>query len=190
MANIRKELVLSFIQKYHPSTIGDLRRKMQNEGIGSTDEALEEAVKELQLDGTIDLELIVRTSSFLTYFGDVYRNWWSFAVIVAALIEPVLVVDQFTTGPIGVLRATLGLMLLGYLPGYSTVHALFPGGAVKPLERILLSIFLSVVVSIAVGVILGFAYLFTGVTSTIGSSSYTIIVTLIAVYREYTKQRQ
>ena len=163
---------------------------MENEGIGSTDEALEEAVKELQLDGTINLDLRVKAASFLAYLGDVYRNWWSFAVIAVSIVEPVLVVDQFTTSPLGVLRATLGLMLLGYLPGYSTVHALFPGGTVKPLERILLSIFLSVVVSIAVGVILGFAYLFTGATSTIGSSSYTIIVTLIAVYREYAKQRQ
>jgi hypothetical protein len=190
LANIRKELVLSFIKKYHPSTIGDLRRRMEDEGIGSSDEVLQEAVRELQLDGSITVDFRISVDSFPSYIGDPYRNWWIFAVIIASVIEPVLVIDQYTTGPLGLVRAIIGLLLLGYLPGYSTVRVLFPGEQVSPLERILLSIFLSLAVSIAIGVVLGFAYLFTGITSTLGSSIYTVLMTLIAAYREYENQRK
>jgi hypothetical protein len=187
LANIRKELILAFIQKYHPATVSDLKRRLAENGIGSTDESLLDAIRELQSDGTIMLHDPLRHDSFLSFLTDVYDNWWVLFTVAVAIIEPLLVYgNQSNLSP---LRAVLGLALLGYLPGYATVHGLFPGDVLKPLERILLSIFLSVVISIAIGVSLGAIYEFTAINSTLGSSAFTIVACLVGAHREFVKSK-
>ena len=187
LANIRKEIVLTFIEKYHPSTMSELKRRLAENGIGSTEESLLDAIRQLQSDGTVVLGDHLRRDSFLSFLGDVYNNWWIPLVLAVSIVEPLLVYGNPSI--LGPLRAALGLALLGYLPGYATVHALFPGDALKPLERILLSIFLSVVVSIAIGVSLGAVYQFTAINSTLGSSGFTIAVCLVGAHREYVKSK-
>ena len=187
LANIRKEIVLTFIEKYHPATISELKRKLTENGIGSTEESLLDAIRQLQSDGIIALRDSSRQDSFLSYLGDLYNNWWITLILAVSIVEPLLVYDNPSI--LGPLRAALGLALLGYLPGYATVHALFPGGALKPLERILLSIFLSVVVSIAIGVSLGAVYQFTAINSTLGSSGFTITACLVGARREFLKSK-
>jgi uncharacterized protein DUF1616 len=187
LANIRKELVLTFIQKYHPATVSDLKRRLAENGIGSTNESLLDAIHELQFDGTIVLRDPLRRDSFLSFLADVYDNWWILLIVAVAIIEPLLVYsNQSILGP---LRAGLGLALLGYLPGYATVHGLFPGEGLKPLERVLMSIFLSVVISIAIGVSLGAVYQFTALNSTVGSSAFSIGACFVGAYREFVKSK-
>ena len=189
MANIRKELALAFIQKYHPSTIQDLKRRLEDAGIGSTDEALLEAVQDLQLDGIIGLHYPARVESFFVFLGDFYQSWWIYGIILVSLVEPVLVVYPNKTLGVALLQGVFGLLLLGYLPGYATVKALFPGNRLSALERVLLSIFLSVTVSIAIGVALGAGYFFTATTSVVGSSCFTILAGFVAGRREYSALR-
>ena len=187
LANIRKELVLTFIEKYHPATVRDLKRRLAENGIGSSNESLLDAIRQLQSEGALVLRDPLRQDSFLSFLGDVYNNWWIPLVVAVAIIEPLLVYSNPSI--LGPLRAALGLALLGYVPGYATIHSLFPGEVLKPLERILLSIFLSVVISIAIGVSLGAVYQFTAVNSTLGSSTFTILACFVGAYREFEKSR-
>jgi uncharacterized membrane protein len=99
--------------------------------------------------------------------------------------ETVLVFENVQAGVGAVVRLLLGLGLLGLLPGYCTVQILFPGDRLPFFEQALLSIFLSVIISIASGVILGAGYYFTGVSSVVALSGYTIAAVLLAGHRRY-----
>jgi Protein of unknown function (DUF1616) len=187
LANIRKELVLSYIRKYHPATIQDLKSVLVKEGIRSTDQDLLKAVQELQSDGTISLHYLRSENSFASFIGDFYGSWWVYFTILASITEVVFVAYQPTALSLQVSRMVLGLILLGALPGYATVQLVFPGKELRELEQLLLTIFLSVTISIGIGVALGFAYIFTALNSTIVSAGYCIVVSLMARYRQYTR---
>lgn len=189
MANIRKELVLSYISKYHPATIQDLKDRLDNDGVRSTDVVLLELIRELQSDGTIELHSFQNKNSFGAFIGDFSTSWWIYFAIIASIAEVFLVAYRPSAFPFQVSRMIFGLLLLGALPGYATVQCLFPGKDLRALEQILLTIFLSVTISIAIGVALGFGYIFTALNSVIVSSGYCIVVSLIAAYRQYARAR-
>ena len=190
MANIRKELVSDFIRRYHPRTIQDLIQRIEDAGIASTSDAIIEAVHELQLEGEVGIYSETRAESFISYLSDFHRVWWFYGCVSVSLIVPLLVVYSNTTIVLALLRGILGIALLGYLPGYATVKALFPRDRLSSLEYALLSIFLSVAVSIAIGVILGAGYVFTGIANALGSASFTIVASFLAGYREYSASRE
>jgi Protein of unknown function (DUF1616) len=187
LANIRKELVLSYIQKYHPATIQDLKTLLDKEGIRSTDQGLMKAVQELEDDGIIGLHYLRNKNSFVSFIGDFYSSWWIYFAIVASIAEVILVAYQPSALVFQASRMVLGLLLLGVLPGYVTVQSVFPGKELRELEQLLLTIFLSVAISIAIGVALGFAYVFTALNSAILSASYSVAVSLMAGYRRYAR---
>src|SRR6266568_1217594 len=64
LTNIRRETVLLCLQKYHPSSIAELKKRLNEEGLRSTDEDLLEIVRELQSDGEIGLLDPVMLDSF------------------------------------------------------------------------------------------------------------------------------
>jgi len=189
LPNIRRETVLACLQKYHPSTIAELRRKLTEEGIRSADEDLLEIVRELRNDGEIDLFDPVKLDSFPQFLLDAANSWWVYAVVSISILELFLVAFPTQNILLVSLRLMFGLSLLGFLPGYSTVQILFPASELRILERLFLSIFLSVVISIAVGAALGAGYLFTGVSSVLASTGYIITTTLFASYRRYSALR-
>ena len=184
MANIRKELVLAYIRKYHPTNIEELRERLEKEGIGSTDETLLEAVGQLKAEG-ITLTLLPKKYSAAKYLADLGNSWWLYATTVITATEAALVIYQVQTGLLSSVRLLFGVALLGYLPGLATTWIVFPGEQLKGFERILMSIFLSVATSIALGVALGAVYRFTGTTSVLLSTFYIVVATLIGGYREY-----
>lgn len=89
------------------------------------------------------------------------------------------------TGPLLFFRIVFGLGVLGMIPGFLTVLAVFPGGGVNTLEKIALSIFLSVLISITVGVVLGIGPLFQASNNIILLTGYVILVDVTAGYRRY-----
>lgn len=185
MANISKELVLSYIQKYHPATIQDLKNILVKEGVRSTDQSLVKAVQELQSAGTISLHNLRNKNYFATFFGDFFNSWWVYFAIMVSVAEVVLVAYPSTALPLQLLRMVFGLILLGFLPGYATVQCLFPKRDLGELEQLLLSIFLSVAISIAIGVALGFQYVFTALNSVTVSAIYCVTISVLASYRQY-----
>jgi hypothetical protein len=189
LTNIRREMVIEFLQKYHPSSVTELRSRLASEGIRVSDDDLLNIIRDLQQDGDIRLSIPVSLDSFPGFLSDTRNSWWIYATVLIALAEIFLVrynvQDQFW----GSLRLLFGLGLLGILPGYATVQILFPKDQLSLLEQILLSIFLSVVISIGLGVILGAGYFFNPTSGVLLSSMYAIVVSILAGYRRYSALR-
>ena len=189
MTNIRRELVLDFLQKYHPSSVAELKSRLANEGIRSSDEDLLNVIRELQRDGEIRLLIPVSLDSFPRFLGDTSNSWWIYAIVLVSFAEIFLVGYNVQDPFLGGLRFLFGLGLLGFLPGYGTVQILFPRDQLSLLEQILLSIFFSVMISIALGVALGTGYFFNPVSGVLLSSTYAIAASLLAGYRRYSALR-
>jgi hypothetical protein len=189
LANIRRELILDFLRKYHPSSVTELKSRLANEGVRSSDEDLLNIIRELQRDGDIRLLIPVSLDSFPRFLSDTSNSWWIYATVLISLAEIFLVRYNVQDPFFGGIRLLFGLGLLGFLPGYATVQVLFPRDQVSLLERILLSIFLSVIVSIALGVSLGAGYLFTPMSGVLLSSTYAIVASILAGYRRYSSLR-
>ena len=177
------------MRKYRPSTFEDLKRRLAQDGIGSTDDALLDAIRELHSDGTLSLRYFHTTSSFVSFLGDLYHSSWITLAIAVSIIEIPLVAYAVSAAWLLLVRMVFGFLILGFLPGYATVQCLFARNEVKELEQIFLSVFLSVAISIAIGVGLGFGYIFTAFNSVVLSSSYTIVVSLLGSYRQYSRFR-
>lgn len=189
MTNIRRELVIEFLQKYHPSSVTELRSRLAREGIRANDDDLLNIVRELQRDGEIHLSIPVSLDSFPGFLSDTRNSWWIYATVLISLAEIFLVRYNVQDPFLGSLRLLFGLGLLGFLPGYSSVQILFSNDQLSLLEQILLSMFLSVVVSIGLGVVLGAGYFFNPTSGVILSSMYTIVVSILAGYRRYSALR-
>lgn len=189
MTNIRRETVLAYLQKYHPSSIVELKKRLAEEGIRSSDEDLLGIVRELQSDGEIDLFDPVMLDSFPQFLLDTSNSWWVYAIVSISILEIFLVAYPTQNILLVSFRLLFGLGVLGFFPGYSTVQILFPTSELRILERLLLSIFLSVVISIAIGVALGAGYFFTGVSSVIASTGYVIVAIIFASHRRYSALR-
>jgi hypothetical protein len=190
LTNIRRELVIDFLQKYHPSSVAELRSRLASEGIRASDDDLLNIIGELQRDGDIRLSIPVSLGSFTGFLSDTRSSWWIYVTALVSLIE-IFLVRYNVQGPLlGSLRLLFGLGLLGFLPGYATVQILFPRDQLSLLEQILLSIFLSVVVSIGLGVILGAGYFFNPTSGVLLSSIYAIVVSILAGYRRYSALRR
>ena len=165
-------------------SIGSIREHLRQRQITFTNDELVELVRELSSDGAIVLREL-KAESFSGYLGKNNQVWWLYGVVIVALIESFLVVygsqDQLVT----TLRAILGLVLLGYLPGYSATRAIFPRVHFPFLERLILSIFLSVMVSIGIGTLLGAVFLFQSAANVLLLSSTTVSLALIGSYRSF-----
>jgi len=189
LTNIRRELIIDFLQKYHPSSVAELRSRLASEGIRASDDDLLNIIGELQRDGEIHLSIPVSLDSFPGFLSDTRNSWWIYATVLISLVEIFLVRYSVQDLFLGSLRLVFGLGLLGFLPGYATVQILFPRDQLSLLEQILLSIFLSVVVSIGLGVILGAGYFFNPTSGVLLSSVYAIVVSILAGYCRYSALR-
>lgn len=182
--DISKELVAEYLRRYRPSTIKGLQERLAYDGIRADENSLSAIVLSLQKDRIVGISS-PSPETFAGYITDLDISWWVYSIISISILEMLLVFFQSQNLSFLPVRFIFGVSILGFLPGYSTVKALFPDDPYPPLERILLSIFLSVVVSIALGVILGIRYVFTSDSSIALVGSYTIALTVIAAYRVY-----
>ena len=180
--NISKELVAEYLSKYKPLTVEGLQEKLAEDGIRTDEKSLLAVVLELQKNHKIRLS-VPSPETFVSYLTSLDTAWWVYAIVTISILDMLLVSFESENLFLLPVRIIFGLSVLGFLPGYSTVKALFPDDPYPPLERILLSIFLSVVVSISLGVILGIRYVFTGESSVLLIGSYTVALTVVAAYR-------
>lgn len=189
MTNIRRELVIDFLQKYRPSSVAELRSRLASEGIRASEDDLLNIIGELQRGGEVRLSIPVSRDSFQGFLSDTGSSWWIYVTVLVSSAELFLVRYKVHDPFLGSLRLLFGLGLLGFLPGYATVQILFPKDQLSLLEQILLSIFLSVVVSIGLGGILGAGYFFNPTSGVLLSGIYAIVVSILAGYRRYSALR-
>jgi len=184
LPRLTRKILLEAIDKYHLESIGSIREHLRGRQIYFADDELVGLVRELGSDGTIVLKEL-KYESFPGYLGENNQVWWLYGVVMVSLVESFLVVygsqDQLVT----TLRAILGLVLLGYLPGYSATRAIFPRVQFPFLERLILSIFLSVMASIGIGTLLGAVFLFQSAANVLIISSATVFLGLIGAYRSF-----
>ena len=184
MPELTRETLIEAIRKHRPSTIASLKKSLTQEGIRLNDPKLLPMIEQLQSEGTIKLSF-KPLGSFKEYLADVWSSWWFYIVIIVAASELFFVISDVQNGPLLFLRIVFGLGVLGLIPGFLTVLAVFPGGGVNTLEKIALGIFLSVLISITIGVVLGIGPLFQASNNIILLTGYVILVDVTAGYRRY-----
>ena len=184
MPELTRETLIEAIRKHRPSTIASLKKSLTQEGIRLNDPKLLPMIEQLQSEGTIKLSF-KPLGSFKEYLADVWSSWWFYIVIIVAASELFFVISDVQNGPLLFLRIVFGLGVLGLIPGFLTVLAVFPGGGVNTLEKIALGIFLSVLISITIGVVLGIGPLFQTSNNIILLTGYVILVDVTAGYRRY-----
>jgi len=184
LPELTRETLIEAIRKHRPSTIASLKKSLTQEGIRLNDPKLLPMIEQLQSEGTIKLSFRP-LGSFKEYLADVWSSWWFYIVIIVAVSELFFVISDVQNGPLLFLRIVFGLGVLGLIPGFLTVLAVFPGGGVNTLEKIALGIFLSILMSITIGVVLGIGPLFQASNNIILLTGYVILVDVTAGYRRY-----
>ena len=182
--NISEEIVAEYLSKYKQLTVQGLQKKLAQNGIRTDEESLLAVVLGLEKNHKVRLSA-PSANTFVGYMTELDTSWWVYAIVTMSILEMLLVSFESQNLLLLPIRIIFGVSILGILPGYSTVKALFPDDPYPPLERILLSIFLSMVVSISLGVVLGIRYVFTGESSVLLIANYTVALTVIAAYRIY-----
>ncbi len=183
MPIVTKEQLLSIIRDQHPSSIASLKRYLKRVNLECSDEELIAMIGELSLRGHVGFQESEVPSSFHGFLMDPSQGWWVYAILFVALADTLLVANGSSV-PFSLLpRQVLGLSMLGFLPGYSTLRAVFPQGDLSILERVVMSIFLSLLVSILSGTILGSALLLEATANVIVLTVFTFVMTLAASYR-------
>jgi hypothetical protein len=184
LPRLTKKILIEAIDKYHVESISSIREYLKSRQIDFTDDELVRLVRGLGSDGTIILKGL-KSESFSSYLSGNKQGWWLYAVVMVSMIESFLVVYGSQDPLVTTLRALLGLVLLGYLPGFSGTHAVFPRVQFPFLERLILSIFLSVMISIGIGTLLGAVFLFQSAANVLLLGSATVVLALIGSYRSY-----
>src|SRR5438876_11023618 len=141
-------------------------------------------IEQLQSEGTIRLSF-KPLGSFKEYLADLWSSWWFYVVIIVAVSELFFVISDVQNGPFLLLRTVFGLGVLGIIPGFLTVLAVFPGGGVNTLEKIALCVFRGVLISITVGVVLGIGLLFRATNRFLLLSAYVVLLDVLRGYRHY-----
>src|SRR5207245_11018366 len=91
LTNIRRELVIEFLQKYHPSSVTELRSRLAVEGIRSNDEDLLSIIEELQRDGEIWLLTPISLDSFPRFLADISYSCSLYVTVLVSFADILLV---------------------------------------------------------------------------------------------------
>ncbi len=178
------------IEKSHPVSLDSLRSQLATRQIDFVDDELLNMIQRLRTEGVIVLRLSSRPSSFLRFLSDFSRMWQVYIAILLSLVETILVIYASSFSLALPLRLTIGIWLLGFLPGYFTTRAIFPEKKLPVLEGILLNIFLSVLISAGAGILLGIGSFFNPAFNVLALSLYTELMALVATYRTYVTEKR
>jgi uncharacterized membrane protein len=125
--------------------------------------------------------------SFLQFLGRFQHVWWFYAALLISVVETVLVLFAPQVTIFAPVRLTIGLGLLGYVPGYLTIRALLLEN-LSALERLVMSVFLSVAISVSIGIALGVGPFFQASNGVFALSLYTQASAILAAYQSYRRE--
>ncbi len=164
-------------------------RELKTQRVDFVDEELMGLVQDLQREGVVVLSRPIVPDSFLNYISDYSRNWPLYAALLVSLTETLLVIYAPSFLLAVIIRLLLGIALLGFIPGYSTLRVVFPEKSLSTLELVILSIFLSVLISAGTGIVLGLGPFFQAAYNVLALSLYTELTAVAAAYRIYSAER-
>jgi len=161
---------------------------IQAKGLPELKESFIETIKELRQENLISLELPPpQVDSFTGYLLLVERNLWFY--IVAALTATTLLCIYVIPNifPLVALRWVAGSVFVLFLPGFTSVQALFPSSRdLDDIERFALSIGLSLAITPLIGLVLNYTPWGIRLDPIVVSLClFTLAVGLAGVYRKY-----
>lgn len=138
------------------------------------------------LEGEIQLEDPRPPSSFREMVFRLDYTLWYWVVVVLTLSTVAIVAFSDLLWPLKYLRYVLGSIYVLFLPGYSTIEALYPEEySLKPLERLALSIGLSLAVVPLIGLLLNYTLGIRLWPVMVTLALYIMVMATVAVYRKY-----
>jgi len=179
------------LRSKHPRTVAELYSLIQAKGLPSSDESFVEVIKELREENLISLELPPpQVESFTSYLLLPERNLWFHLVsaLVAATLLCIYVIPNVF--PFVALRWIIGSVFVLFLPGFTSVQALFPSGRdLDDIERFALSIGLSLAITPLIGLLLNYTPWGIRLDPIVVSLClFTLAVGLAGLYRKYKEE--
>jgi len=190
LPGITKELLIDIIEKGRPISFNSLKTQLATQQIDFDDEELLGIIRALQIEGVIVLRRSNRSNTFLGFLNDFSRMWQVYVALLLSLVETILVIYASNSSPALPLKLSIGIGLLGFLPGYFTSRAVFPEKRLPLLEGTILNVFLSVLISAGTGILLGIGSFFNPASNVLALSLYTDVLALSASYRSYVVEKQ
>lgn len=153
-----KDIIESTLSTEAPQTVTQLFTLIQKTRPGVSREEFAEALSELKSDAKIWLDLpSPHVSSFREYLKLTEPNTWLNLTLITCALTLVAVYIIPSTYPLVILRWIVGSVFVLFLPGYTSVQALFPSSRdLDDIERVALSIGLSLAITPLIGLLLNY----------------------------------
>ena len=191
--------IIQTVKEKEPQNVRQLITLVQGKLPGTTEEKIFEIVLILQRAGEIQLEnqTLQVSTSFAAYLktSQVLWYWTTIAVVVVTAAIIFTVPENFP--PFSLVRNALGVLFVLWLPGYTSIKALFPSRVpikastenLETIERIALSIGMSLAIVPIVGLLLNYTPWGIRLTPMVLSlTALTIVFATSAVIREYSSK--
>jgi uncharacterized membrane protein len=142
---------------------------------------------ELEANGEIKLRDPRPPRAFEEYLARPAYSMWLWTTLGLVLITLGLIWGSESNMALRALRYVAGSIYVLFLPGYSTVEALYPSERdLSPLERLALSIGLSLAVVPLIGLALNYSPWGIRLEPvSLSLAAYIVVLSLIAAYRKY-----
>jgi len=188
-----RAIVESSLKLKRPKTVTELYSIIQAKGFHESKESFVQVLKRLREENVISLELPPpQIESFTSYLSLLERNLWFYAVAALTAVTLLCVYVIPNTFPLVALRWITGSVFVLFLPGFTSVQALFPSGKeLDDIERFALSIVLSLAITPLIGLLLNYTPWGIRLNPIVASLClFTLLAGLFGVYRKYEEERR
>jgi hypothetical protein len=192
-----KSLIIALIKKWNPKTTRELINLVRKEA-EIPEEQLFSIIQELQEEKKIQFDELLFPESTAEYVLSFRAAWYWLILFLSILTAFLVFAIPENLVPQIYARSFLGIVFVLYLPGYTSIKALYPISVplktqsiiLDTIERIALSIGLSLAITPIVGLILYYTPFGLNLTPvTLSLLLLTLILATIAILREYQARR-
>jgi hypothetical protein len=188
------QTIIQVINERKPQSVQQLTALVK-ERLSATEEKILESILKLQSQGTIKLESWPPPASLklATYLKTSQALWYWATIAVATLTAATVFTVPEDFYPWSYLRNALGIIFVLWLPGYTSIKALFPVRMpiktstenLETIERIALSLGMSIALVPIIGLLLYYTPLGLSVTPIVLSLlALSLIFATVAIIRE------
>jgi len=184
-----KKLIIDVIKKRSPKNVEGLIKTLEIENNLKRNDVIN-IILELENENKIIFKKDMKKEpiNFKKYIFSTQSYWfWISEIILLLTIVSIFIIPENYI-PLNYLRNLLGSITIVILPGFNLIKIIFPTTEIDNIERIVLIIGGSITLVPLIGLLLNFTELGLGTIPIIISILLlTIILSVIALYREYIK---